>query len=46
MDEQVQLDCNCERLNVRGSPGDLEVYCPECGKVFRAPSDSAPPEQT
>lgn len=27
--------CECMPLNVRGTPGDLEIFCPKCSKVFR-----------
>jgi hypothetical protein len=35
---ELALDavCECLPLATRGQPGDLEVYCPKCGKVFRA----------
>ena len=28
--------CDCISLSVHGVPGDFEVYCPKCGKIFRA----------
>jgi hypothetical protein len=27
--------CECVPLDARGTPGDLEIYCPKCGKIFR-----------
>jgi len=38
--------CSCLPLAVRGTPGDLEVYCPKCGRVFRAATGSAPSDAT
>lgn len=33
--------CTCETLSVRGTPGDLEVYCDKCGRVFRTADKTA-----
>lgn len=32
--------CQCGELSARGTPGDSEIYCPKCGKVFRESADS------
>jgi hypothetical protein len=32
--------CECFPLAARGTPGDLEIYCPKCGKVFRTATDT------
>ena len=32
--------CSCKPLAVRGKATDLEVYCPQCGKVFRGAADN------
>lgn len=31
--------CECKALHVRGPDGDKEVFCPDCGKVYRASVD-------
>lgn len=31
----AETACECMPLDVRGTPGDLEIFCPKCGKVFR-----------
>jgi hypothetical protein len=31
----LETACECMPLDARGTPGDLEIYCPKCGKIFR-----------
>jgi hypothetical protein len=32
---ELETACECHPLAARGTPGDLEVYCPKCGNVYR-----------
>lgn len=37
----LDTGCPCVPLATRGRDGDLEIYCPKCGKVFRESDDSS-----
>lgn len=41
MSDLVARPCDCFPLSARGEPGNLEIFCPKCGKVFRAAIDAA-----
>ena len=34
-DSEAETACDCAELDARGGTGDMEVFCPKCGKVFR-----------
>jgi hypothetical protein len=39
-DSTKETACECMPLDARGTPGDLEIFCPKCGKVFRTADTS------
>lgn len=37
----AETACECNSLAARGEPGDLEIYCPKCGLIYRTADTAA-----